>query len=702
MPNSAKSRRVRNAACSILLAAGVMLTALGIVLLDLRQGLLTPDGLSGRAGVALADPRVSAFLADRATDAVLAAQPDLTAFRPVIASVASAAVASQAFQRAMQVSIRSAAAAVSTDATRNIALSMPDLGVLFRSVLTQGNPGLAEKIPPRVRGVVAEFGQGRAAETVVIALRLSRRLVGFAVLLIGFGLACTAGAFGLTPDRRRALADLSVDLIAAGVVLLVLRAAGGWFLQTLGADALAHDALAAVWAALTVGIRGWALTLALVGVVAAASAHSLLGRVSITGVLADAWRIAQESPAGVWGSLARSILMIVVGAAAVFHPAEAVEWIMLAAGGACAFVGVREALVLLQGNLPPAIKGASSRGGGADLRRVTVVGVATALLGGGAVLLMRPEPPRIVRTAGLCNGSAALCDRPLDQVTFAATHNSMSAADVPGWMFPQHERGISGQLANGVRAFLFDVHYGRPTGTAVVTDLDSETTSRQKIEEAVGPEGMQAAVRIRNRFARGDLGPRGLYLCHGFCELGAQPLVPWLATLADFLVQNPDEVVLLVVEDYVTPQDLAREFEKAGLAGLVYRGGRQTPWPTLRTLIDSGQRAVVMTESGGPGVDWLLPAFEVMQETPYKFKNPAEMSCAPHRGGTGGSLFLVNNWIDTTPNPKPSNAAIVNAYDALLARARRCQAERGRKPTVLAVDFYRTGDLVKVVGELNK
>jgi hypothetical protein len=315
---------------------------------------------------------------------------------------------------------------------------------------------------------------------------------------------------------------------------------------------------------------------------------------------------------------------------------------------------------------------------------------------------MRPEPSRAVQTAGLCNGSAALCDRPLDQVTFAGTHNSMSAADVPGWMFPQHERGISGQLTDGIRAFLFDVHYGRPAGTAVVTDLDAETASRQKIEEAVGPEGMAAAVRIRNRFAGGGLGPRGLYVCHGFCELGAQPLVPWLSTLADFLVQNPDEVVLLDVEDYVTPQDLAREFEKAGLSGLVYRGDRHSPWPTLHTLIESGQRAVVMTESGTPGVEWLLPAFEVMQETPYKFKNQAEMSCVPNRGGTGGSLFLINNWIDTTPDPKPSNAVIVNAYDALLARARRCQAERGLKPTVVAVDFYRTGDVMKVVGELNK
>jgi hypothetical protein len=90
-----------------------------------------------------------------------------------------------------------------------------------------------------------------------------------------------------------------------------------------------------------------------------------------------------------------------------------------------------------------------------------------------------------------------------------------------------------------------------------------------------------------------------------------------------------------------------------------------------------------------------------MQETPYHFTGPAELSCAPNRGGTSGSLFLVNNWIDTTPAPKPSNAALVNAYDALLARAKECQAARGRRPTVVAVDFYRTGALFRVTRALN-
>ena len=64
-------------------------------------------------------------------------------------------------------------------------------------------------------------------------------------------------------------------------------------------------------------------------------------------------------------------------------------------------------------------------------------------------------------------------------------------------------------------------------------------------------------------------------------------------------------------------------------------------------------------------------------------------------------LFQINHWIETLPAPKPSNAAIVNAHDFLLARARQCQQERGKLPNILAVDFARTGDVVGVAAELN-
>jgi hypothetical protein len=174
-----------------------------------------------------------------------------------------------------------------------------------------------------------------------------------------------------------------------------------------------------------------------------------------------------------------------------------------------------------------------------------------------------------------------------------------------------------------------------------------------------------------------------------------------LADIREFLISNPDEVLMLIIEDYVSPQDLAHEFEASGLDRFVYRGAPQHGWPTLRHLITANTRVVVFTETGRPGVPWLRPAFANFRETAYSFKSPGEFSCAPNRGGDAGSLFLLNHWIETTPTPKPSNAAMVNAYPALLKRAAQCRDERNHVPNIVAVDFYRTGDLFRVVNELN-
>jgi hypothetical protein len=90
-----------------------------------------------------------------------------------------------------------------------------------------------------------------------------------------------------------------------------------------------------------------------------------------------------------------------------------------------------------------------------------------------------------------------------------------------------------------------------------------------------------------------------------------------------------------------------------------------------------------------------------IQETPYGFHSPAEFSNRPNRGGTNGSLLLMNHWIETAPSSLPSNAQVVNAYDLLLKRARACRRERRMVPNLVAVDFYRTGDLFKVARALN-
>ena len=149
------------------------------------------------------------------------------------------------------------------------------------------------------------------------------------------------------------------------------------------------------------------------------------------------------------------------------------------------------------------------------------------------------------------------------------------------------------------------------------------------------------------------------------------------------------------------PAEIAAAFTESGLDTLAYRGAARPPWPTLASMAASGQRLLVFLESGSPGVDWLHPAFEAIQETPYSFSHPSKFSCDVGRGGTGGSNLQINHWIETPPMPRPSNAVIVNAHDALMKRARACAEARGHLPNILAVDFYRTGDLFGVVRQLN-
>ena len=51
--------------------------------------------------------------------------------------------------------------------------------------------------------------------------------------------------------------------------------------------------------------------------------------------------------------------------------------------------------------------------------------------------------------------------------------------------------------------------------------------------------------------------------------------------------------------------------------------------------------------------------------------------------------------------PRPTNATKVNAYATLLARARACERARRQPANLIAVDFYRRGDIFRVIKTLN-
>ena len=99
------------------------------------------------------------------------------------------------------------------------------------------------------------------------------------------------------------------------------------------------------------------------------------------------------------------------------------------------------------------------------------------------------------------------------------------------------------------------------------------------------------------------------------------------------------------------------------------------------------------------------PQPEVVQETPYRFNTAAALAaptaCEPNRGGTAGSLCSSTTGSTRRPAPRVTIAREVNAHDFLARRLARCEARAQLLPNIVAVDFYRQGEVFDTVARLN-
>ena len=698
------ANRMRRVGAGLLGTLGILLILAALLLGYATRSLFNEQAFASRVAASLEDPRVANFVAEQLADAVIKSKPDLVGLRPVLVGVARSVVTTPPFRAAVRRSARLVHHAVLSGTGKEILLSVQDLDVLLQS-MAQTNPGLAKKIPPRLTAALGELTSLPGGERTIRLARFANRLRAGTYALLLLGLLLCAASTSLASIRRLAILRIGLALAGVGVVLAVAAHFGGDLLGVFARHEHNSPALAGLGATFLGGLMAWAIGLSLGGLVLAAASASLLERVVLRRIAlrAQVWLAGSQPLMRV--RLTRGLLLTAVGGALLVWPVPSLTVSAWVAGLLVGFSGLREAFVAALHMLPQIERTAPGerrkpRGNAVAL----VVSLAVVLLAAAAWWLTRATSARPDREAiTACNGSAALCDRTLDQVVFPTSHNSMGGADVAGWMFPNQNAGIEQQLADGVRGFLIDAHYGEPVGDKVVTELHDEKSAMVKYNAALGKEGMNAVLRIRDRMAGNEHGPRDVYMCHGFCELGALKLVPVLRDVRTFLIENPGEVLVIVIQDEnVLPRDIERCFKESGLIDFVYRGSARPPWPTLREMVETDQRVLVMAENDTTGVSWYHPAFAVMQETPYTFDDPSEFSNRPNRGGTSGALMLMNHWIESVPSPKPSDAAIVNAHDALMKRIRAFQRERGRLPNLVAVDFYATGDLISVVRELNE
>lgn len=253
-----------------------------------------------------------------------------------------------------------------------------------------------------------------------------------------------------------------------------------------------------------------------------------------------------------------------------------------------------------------------------------------------------------------CLGREDLCDRPLDTLTLATTHNAMSNAD-EGWYFPNQQHPPRQQLQDGIRAMMLDTYWW---------------------------EGHAA-------------------LCHGFCELGTTPLADVLAEIGDFLRANPGEILLIIFENSIDAAQLDDAMADAGVQDLRYTHPDGADWPTPRQLSEAGTPLIVTVER--PGSDdppWHPPFYDLGFDTPFSFDSEEAFTCRAFRGSPSHDLFLINHWL-SVPLPTRDGAAQVNQRPVLEARIDDCAATHGRLPNLLAVDHYDLGDLFEVVDALN-
>lgn len=319
----------------------------------------------------------------------------------------------------------------------------------------------------------------------------------------------------------------------------------------------------------------------------------------------------------------------------------------------------------------------------APRRRIVVTALAAAtIVGVGATVWTRPSDRRA------CNGHVELCDRRYDDVTSAATHNSMSSPEVVQ-VWPEHDGGLTEQLDAGVHTLLIDTHNWPPVESAA--QLAGSVASGESILPSALADALhRQVVTVRD-------GRPGAFLCHNHCASGAQPLVDGLDEVADFLRGNRTRSS---PSPSRTPSRPTRPSRPPRPPGHVHPHDPDDEWPTLGALIDDGERLVVFAENEAPPPAWYVNAFDAVQDTPFLFLSAEDFSCVENRGDADSSLLLMNHWIQRVA-PDRADAAPVNTLDVLVDRARQCERERGRRPNYLAVNFYNIGDVVEAADVLN-
>lgn len=700
--------RTRRSAVAVLLVLFALALAVATVAAYVERTLFDSGRFAERVEVALANEDVSRVVAGTLTRELVAAEPDLIAVQPLIGGVAEQVVGGSAFRSLAGRAAFETHAAVFDRERDSVALIIGNGALLVAQALEATRPELARRIPGTVRMTLASISEGAIGRALVDAAQAAEDLAVLGLLALVLAVALLTAAVLLTPAGARAatVARAGWAIGAVGALLVVAVQVGSLAFGGLGDTDAGIAALRATWGAFFDDLAVWGFGLAAIGLVVLAAATSRADEPTLARRAQALARRAAARPAATPLRALRVIGLLALGVLIATHPLEALRLLALGGGLLVIGFGVDELMALAPRSRHPqggAVAGEGAPAGASAVVRpyaglVAAALVAVIALGAVGVSAATDDTPPEVG----CNGAEELCERPLDAVAIAATHNSMSSPQ-DDFLLPNQQSGIRDQLRGGIRGLLIDMHLGVQTPRGVYTVLEEGGKSRAKLEEAVGPEATETALRLRRQIGYRGGGDERVYLCHGFCELGAVDAEAALREIRDFLLVNPGAVLVISVEDQVTPQQAAEAFERSGLLDYVWKGSLR-PVPTLAEMVRIDQRVLVFGEEDTAGVPWYHDQFTYVRDTPYDLPSAQALlsprGCTIGRGGARSPFLLMNQFVEGAP-PLPGPARVVNRREAILDHARECRRSLGGMPGLIAVDFWEDGDVVGAARELN-
>ena len=685
---------------------GAVATVGAVVAIYLKAEIADRDAFADRAVAALEEPAVRQVAARQVVVGVLErGSPDLVSARPLLETAVQTIVGTPPFRALVRTTALQAHSLLFEHGNAFV-FDLADTGTVVLSAVRSLAPDVAAKLPDHADATLVDLRERPfATDTLAAADRLRR----WAILLPLLAVALLGAALLTARDRGRAFAHAALGVgVLATVAEIALGTARTITVRAIdGTAEIPTDdlrtAARGVWDAFLGDLAGLLLITAVVGFVLAAG---ILSAIDPEAVRRQAARLARR-PTAPLPLGARGVVLVIAGIAVLLDPDLALRATAYLLGAALVYLGSIELLTAL-GRTPERRRATTTDATRRATRRRFAVVAGTALLtilaaSGAAALVLHEDTHPLTAAAATpaagCNGSRPACDRRLNEVIWPGTHNSMAAADVAGWSLPDQRRSIARQLSDGIRLFLLDPHYGRVLGTGrVQTDFQAEGRNANKVATELSPAALKAVDRLGvNLTARsGARGKKEVFLCHTVCELGATRFTDTLTTMRTFLRENPSTVLMMILENYVTDEDLQRAFAATGTEAYAATLHRDEPLPTLRTLIDEGHRLVVFTEEPPTGtVPWLNDAFAWIQDTPLGARTPSQFSCARYRGTAASPFLMLNHWIDRFPTSPTANKPILTTK-FLNERIATCGRERALPVSLIATDFYEQGDVVPV------